>query len=208
MATVFQRRYARRPESVSRTEQIIGLLILLLTAGIVALFVVQVATERGPLFAVDEGAFAEEIPSPDALPAEFAFPDPGMAGWRAPERVEQFTAENLYLKINGRDAVYHKFGVIKLTFGRYTYDGDSNRAVDVYWYDMGSPANAHGVYEFEAAPHATSVSVGDAAYQVGGAVFFRRGASYVQGLPSRLDDEDAQAALAIARSLAAYIGQQ
>ena len=208
MATLFQRQYARRPEAVSRTEQVIGLLILLLTAGLVAVFIAQVATEQGQLFAVDEEAYAAEIPSHISLPAEFTLPDPGMAGWRPPERVERFTAENLYLKINGRDEVYHKFGVIKLTFGRYTCDGDSGRAVDVYWYDLGSPANARGVYEFEAAPGVTPVSVGDAAYQVGGAVFFHLGADYVQVLPSRLDDEDAQVALAIARTLAAHIGEQ
>jgi hypothetical protein len=203
---LFARRYARKPEAVSRTEKLLGAFILLLAAGIIAAFAATVASDRDYLFDVDDGAYAGLDQTRAARSTENLFPAPGLAGWQAPTRVERFSADDLYVKIDGRAEAYLKFHVVGLTFGTYVFAGDAARTVDVYWYDMGAPANALGMYESEEAPGATPVAIGRRAYQVGGAVFFCKGSSYVQVLPSRLDD--GPISLKIAEHLAERIEQE
>ncbi len=215
MRTFFARRYMRRIELVGNTEKVLGILILLLVAAIVVAFVLQVGTNRDYLFNVDQEAYAPAAPEPADAEAEAArrstgegenpFPDPGLEDWRPPSRVDRFTADNLYVKIDGRAEAYLRFHVVGLTFGMYRHEGNGERTVDVYWYDMGTPANALGMYRAEEPPDATPVAIGHAAYQVGGAVFFCKGASYVQVFPRRTDRADAQVSLTIAERLAAQI---
>jgi hypothetical protein len=119
--------------------------------------------------------------------------------------VERFTADNLYVKIDGRADAYLRFGVVGLTFGRYTRESDPERTVDVYWYELGNADSALKMYQSERPPDATPAMVGQAGYQVGGAVFFCQGASYVQVLASGASEAETQAALAIATRLAERI---
>ncbi|MEE9293708.1 MAG: DUF6599 family protein [Phycisphaerae bacterium] len=138
----------------------------------------------------------------DAGRAENLFPEPGVRRWRVPRNVSRYTPDNLYVKINGRAGAYLQFHVVGLTFGTYYHQRDPERTIDVYWYDMGEPENALGIYGSEAAHEATPVPIGRDGYQVGGAVFFWKGASYVQVLPVTLDQADGQVARAIAERLA------
>lgn len=197
MPTFLGRRYARPPEAVGTTEKVAGAFILLLLAGIIVAFGVHVATNRDYLFAVDE--------RDEAQPEEPAsvFPQPGIDGWRSPAKVERFGADDLYIKIDGRADAYLGFHVVGLAFGTYVSASDPGQMVDVYWYDMGAPANAEAVYRSEEAPGAAVAPLGSAGYQVGGAVFFWKGSSYVQVLPS--DPSLADVALKIAEQLAARI---
>ncbi len=218
MRTFFARRYMRRIEQVGNTEKVLGIVILLLAAAIVVAFVLQVATDRDYLFSVDEQAYAPAAPEPaDAEPEaarrstgqeENPFPDPRLEDWRPPLRVDRFTADNLYVKIDGRAEAYLRFHVVGLTFGTYWHEGDGERTVDVYWYDMGTPENALEMYRSEQPPDGTTIPIGRAGYQVGGAVFFCKASSYVQVLPSRPDDAAAEGALRIAQRLAERIEQK
>ena len=211
------RRYARPAEQVSGTEMILGVSILFLTGGIVTAFVYEVAADRrAPLQAAEDS----EAPLPNAQSgmgpsgatkssiAEPSFPDPGVPGWRSPQRISRYSRENLYVKIDGRAPVYLDSGVVALTFGAYSYGGDPRRTVDVYWYDMGESANASAVYRAEAPPDATRVAIGDEGYEVGGAVFFRKGAGYVQVLPGDPGDGDGLAARAIAQRFADWLARR
>ena len=193
MPSVFGRRYYRGLEALSRTEVALGLFILLLVAGIVAGFVVQTVTSRRELVGVD--------PAACAVPQESPFPEPGADGWRAPKKADRFSADNLYVKIDGRADMYLQFNVVGLTFGTYYHETDAERAIDVYWYDMGEAVNAFGIYQAEAPPDVAPAAVGRQGYQVGGAVFFWQGASYVQVLPTGSEPGDARAALEIARQI-------
>jgi hypothetical protein len=199
MPTFLGRRYARPPEAVGATEKAIGAFVLVLVVGILAVFGVQVATNQDYLFTVDESN-AAQAEQPAA-----AFPALGVEGWRSPAEVERFGADDLYVKIDGRADALLRFHVVGLTFGTYTYNRDPAQSVDVYWYEMGAPANAEAAYRSEAAPSATPVTCGAAGYQVGGAVFFWKGASYVQVLPSQPDEAGGRAALKIAEQLAERI---
>jgi hypothetical protein len=180
----------RRIEEISSTEVVLGVLLLVLLGGIVAAFAIQVATNEDYLFNVNDQAF----------------PNIDLEGWRAPRQVDRFTADNLYVKIDGRADVFLQFHVVGLTFGTYYHTSDPERTVDVYWYDMGEPVNAYGVYRTEASPEAEPVAIGREGYQTGGAVFFCQGASYVQVLPTRDDPADARVARGIAQRLAEQVG--
>lgn len=202
MPTFFARLYMRRIEEVSSTEKVLGVFILLLLAGLVVLFAVQVATNEDYLFEVyvpAEGARG------DGAGAQEPFPDPGVEEWRAPSKVSHFTPDNLYLKIDGRADAYLQFHVVGLTFGTYYHQTDGDRTVDVYWYDMGNPHNALGMYRSEAPHDAAKVAIGREGYRAGGAVFFWKGASYVQVLPTRLDQGDSHVSMRIAERLSGRI---
>ena len=212
------RRYARPAEQVSGTEMVLGLSILFLTGGIVTAFVYEVAADRrDPSQAAAEDS---EAPLPNAQSglgpsgatkssiAVSPFPDPGVPGWRSPQRISRYSRENLYVKIDGRAEFYLQSGMVSLTFGAYSSVDDSRRTVDVYWYDMGEPANASAVYRAEAPPDATRVGIGDEGYEVGGAVFFRKGAGYVQVLPGDPVDADGLVARAIAQRFADWHARQ
>ena len=201
MPTFFARRYLRRPEAVGRTEQVAGLVILLLAIGIVGGFVWHVSTARAPATESDV-----QLPVPAVATPSNPFPGVDVPGWQAPVHVERFAPDELYQKIDGRADAYRQLGVVGLTFGTYTRSDDPARVVDVYWYDMGAPEQALAAFRAEQPPDAPAVAVGQAAYQVGGAVMFCQGAAYVQVMSSRPDDADAPVVRAIATRLAAQIG--
>jgi len=208
MPTFFARRYSRKLEAVTRTEKALGILILLLVAGIVAALAIQVTTNRDYLFEVSDAEDAQSSPmAQDTAPLEpqNPFPDPELKDWRRPRRTDRFTADDLYVKIDGQAEAYLQFHVVGLTFGTYEHKSDPDSAVDVYWYDMGEPANAQAMYHSEEAPGAVPVAIGREGYQAGGAVFFWKGPSYVQLLPTGLDESHSRAALKIAQCLAERI---
>jgi hypothetical protein len=202
-------------KQVGTTERTIGVLILLCTCGIGAAFVVQVVTNEDYLFNVDEGAYAgtderaaiagTATSTPDSRTTSSPFPDSGLEDWLSPRQVAHYSPAELYKKIDGRAPAYLERGCVGLTFGRYKHRGDPARTLDVYWYDMGEPENAVGMYRAEAAPGAESAAIGNEAYQIGGAVYFWKGANYVQMLPAGLDPDDAEAARAVARRIAEAI---
>jgi len=143
---------------------------------------------------------ATSAPAADAGPT---FPDIDIAGWKPPQKLSHFTPETLYEKINGRADAYLQYKVSAMLFGTYFHSSDPSRTIDVYWYDMGESVNAFGIYQLEAPPTPNTVSIGDAAYETGGAVFFRKGGSYVQVLPTSSGQAaDADVAMAIAGRIA------
>ena len=202
MATFFARRYMRRPEAVGNVERSLGAIIVLLLAVVMTIYVRQVITDKHYLFEVDAAAYTD---TQEPVASSNPFPQPGAADWRAPREVSRFTPETLYQKIDGRADAYLQFHALGLTFGTYHNQSAPDGLIDVYWYDMGEPLNAFGIYRAEASPEAAVVSIGNDGYSTGGAVFFWKGSCYVQVLPTRFDDSDAPVALAIAERLAALI---
>lgn len=215
MPTLFARRYMRKVKHVGPIEKVLGVLIVLLLAGILVAFVIHAVTNQDYLFNVDETAYAPSAPEATSAEPETAtastnesagpFPDPGLESWRAPKQVDRFDPDNLYIEIDGQAPAYVEFGFVELMRGTYDYEGDAERMVDVYVYDMGAPDNALRMYSVEEPAEKTLVGIGTAGYQVGGAVFFCQGSYYVQVMPSTLDDADARAALQIAELVAAQI---
>ena len=133
------------------------------------------------------------------------FPDAGIEGWQRPAQVSRFTPETLYQKIDGRADLYVQYRVVGLTFGAYAGTNDPDHAIDVYWYDMGEPQNALGIYRAESPEQPAAAGIGQQSYAAEGAVFFIKAGSYVQVLPAFPDAGDAAAALEIARRIAPLI---
>lgn len=203
MPGFFSRRYIRGLDALGPVEKTLAIAFPLLVLGVVALYIGQTWSNRDYLFiASDE----RESPPVDAPPAPTAeanpFPDPGSPGWNVPRQVSRFTPDNLYEKINGRVTLYLQYRVAGLTFGAYQHESDDSRTIDVYWYDMAQPENALGIYRAEAPEDATTLVLGQQAYTAGGAVFFIKSGSYVQVLPTTLEEADGLAALEIARRIA------
>jgi hypothetical protein len=209
MPTIFARRYRR--SNVGALEKFLGLLILAALVALVAAFVRQffnapphrvAQASHETAGAADSSALAKTAGADEAATAgPNPFPDPALADWKAPAQASHYTPDNLYIKIDGRADLYLAYHVTALTFGAYPYASDKQRTIDVYWYDMGQPENALGIYRSEAPPDATAVAVGRQGYQGGGAVFFVKGSSYVQVMPSGPDESDGVAALEIARKI-------
>lgn len=214
VATFFARRYRRT--RVGGLEKALGACFLLLTAGIVLAFVSQFSSPASRL-AVAEMAGEDAVeavaaagPAGETAVVELPspFPPDAPVDWRAPKRVSRFVPANLYIKIDGRADIYLQFRVVSLVFGSYAHASDGKRTIDVYWYDMGQPENAQGIYRAEAPPDADKVDIGREGYQAGGAVFFFKGSSYVQVLPSSADAADGEAAAAIASGIAGLIADE
>ena len=126
--------------------------------------------------------------------------------WHRVGPVEHYAADDMYLKIDGAADAYLRFNARGLTFATYARDDRADQVVEVYWYQMTSPADARAAYESERPADATAVAVGDRGYRAGGTVFFCRGTSYVRLIPMRSDETDAPAILNMARALAERIG--
>jgi hypothetical protein len=211
MPALFARRYRRT--YVGSLEKLLGVLILVALAGLIAAFVGQFVSGPRPRpvaqVTPETIAWANAPASPQTADADTAgpnpFPEPGVAEWKAPTQASHYTPDNLYIKIDGRADLYLQYHVAAMTFGAYVHSKDQQRTIDVYWYDMTQPENAVGIYRTEAPPDATAVPVGRQAYQGGGAVFFVKGTCYVQVLPTGPDESDGAAALAIAGKIAELI---
>lgn len=101
--------------------------------------------------------------------------------WRQTGPVEQFTSETLYEKINGRAEQYRAFNVEGLEFVGFD---DGSRFVDVFVYDMGTPAQAYGIYSVERNEGMPPVDLGREGYRVESSLFYVKGRYYVQVIAS------------------------
>ncbi|HPM23941.1 MAG TPA: hypothetical protein PLP66_08535 [Phycisphaerae bacterium] len=202
MSTLFGRRYARPAAAISRTEKTVGVVILVLVVGLVATFITDVTRRSAPRL---QASTMSDAQARKTVADSHAFPALDLADWRSPTGIERFSADELYVKIDGQAEAYLSLGVVGLNFGTYSRRDDDTRTIDVYWYDMGSPESAGRVFQQDQPPDRTVVSIGDAAYVSAGAAFFRVGRHYVQVLPAQ--SADAEVAHQIAERLAASIAQ-
>lgn len=214
---------------ISRTETIISCLLLLLIVGIgVGIYVKGQIYDPG-LFSLNPHAISRNRPAEvlpnllvsseeskssaatDAGPAPSAAPVTpppsdlleglAPAGWKAMGAVAQFTAANLFEKIDGRAEQYLDYNFVRLTCGSLVSEEDKNQFIDIYLFDMGKPAQAFGVFSVERAEGVPAVALGREGYRSAASYFFWKGRYYVQVLPSDKGTKLAQVGLEVARSL-------
>jgi hypothetical protein len=127
------------------------------------------------LFAEVAAAGAGKTSAPaTALPTGLTGP-----GWHEGTR-SRFDATNLYEKIDGRADFFLSRGFRSLTFSSLA--GEGSAAVDIEFYDMGSPDSALGV--FAAEKPAEAKTEGGSWYRARNALFLARGPYYVRVLGS------------------------
>ncbi len=111
---------------------------------------------------------------------------------------ERYDAETLHEKINGRAETYISFGCAGLYVRSFSRPGAGS--VDLFIFDMTTPAGAFGIFALERDPAAAPLDFTADGYADGPASFLRLARYYIQLLPA---DETPSAD--IARALAAAI---
>jgi hypothetical protein len=102
--------------------------------------------------------------------------------FRLADTIQVYDKENLYIKIDGHDVAFFRFGFVSLTFASYA--GGDNAIIDVYAYRLNRRENALGVYAAERSETRENLARAEAAYLSGGAMFLCRGPWYIQIIPS------------------------
>lgn len=215
MPRLVSRQYRRPIAQVGRTEKAVGAVLLLLTFGLLGAFVSHtfVAGERQSPLANRPLAPPTSATDPvlneahrAGVAASPTWSRIAVSGWQAPEKVSRYTRENLYVKIDGQAPAYINAGFVSLLCGTFTSKSQPHSTIDVYCYDMGDAAHATAIYGSEAPPAMTTIGIGDEAYFVSGAVFFRRDRFYVQVLASGASESEVDAVQHISRRLDEWIG--
>ncbi|MFQ6048268.1 MAG: DUF6599 family protein, partial [Phycisphaerae bacterium] len=145
-------------------------------------------------------AATTEVPAGHAL-----LPVVGQPRWRPPAQIRVFGPANLYEKIDGRAALYHSFGFVRLTFATYRHASRPQLYVDCYLYDMGQPENAFGIFKAEQPDQAEPAEVGRQGYRAASSIFFWKGSYYVQLLTAGTERAYERFVPALAEAIAARI---
>lgn len=140
--------------------------------------------------AADRQSFAEIVAS--ALPE----------GWTLAGRVEQFTPQSLYEKIDGRAELFLSYDVVGLTFASFESPRAPDVFIDVYVYEMGSATDAFGVFSVERSPDESSVDIGRAGCRSDADLYIWKGRFYLKVMASETGDALARTSEAVARKLA------
>ncbi len=189
---------------VSAIERRLSYLLLALLPVIAAAIYLKGQRYDPAVFALDEAALEEPASGAASrgLPRDgLAFEAPA-AGWRADGAVETITAATLYEKIDGRADEYLKHGARGLQFVSFTND---RQFVDVFVYDMGTPAQAAALLALERPPQPASLELADEAYRADASAFFRSDRYYVQVVASESGSDLEDIGLTLAKRVAAAI---
>ncbi len=152
------------------------------------------------IFALDESL----LEGPAAARAAWGLPPsvlalaPPAAGWHPDGQAETFAADALFQKIDGRADEYLTHGARGLQFVSFT---DDRLFVDVFAYDMTTPAQAAAMLAAERPPQPAPLALGDEGYRAEASCFFRRDRYYVQVIASDSGAPSADASLNLAQQI-------
>jgi len=122
-------------------------------------------------------------------------------GWKTMGKVEQFTADSLYEKIDGRAEQYLDYKCVRLICTTLVNEQDSKQFIDVSVFDMGRPVQAFGVFSVERTEGLPAFALGREGYRSEASYFFWKGRYYVQIIPSDRGAVLAKASLDVAKTL-------
>lgn len=163
---------------------------------------VEEAVENVVEDASGEGGGSPEASGPavgEALKDVLADVEPD--GWKRPGEVEQYTVDDLYVKINGRSELYMSYNVDTLTFETLVSESDNSKFIDVYVYDMQAPTGAFGVFSVERGLGVDELDVGREGYIDGASIFFWKGRYYVCVVPTEHDESIKEATTTVAKQI-------
>jgi hypothetical protein len=125
-----------------------------------------------------------------------------VAGWQAGEEDETYDRDTLYGYMNGGAEVFLAFDFREVFVRRYGRDGADDIVLDVY--DMGSPAEAFGLFSCDREDPAAGIGQ-DSEFGFGMLRFWRN--RFFVTIMTHAEDESADAAiLALGRAVAAELG--
>ena len=156
-----------------RVQTLISAAALLVLAGIAAAILVgKFAHPKTAEDSADVGvdALAEAMASVEHLPDLLS--DAG--------QVERYTAENLFIPINGKAESYISKGFVALGVQEF-HVGDGPDAVVTLWvYDMAEAANAFAAFSTQRRSDAVDLDLAEHAYASSGSVYLAYGRYYVE----------------------------
>jgi hypothetical protein len=126
---------------------------------------------------------------------------PAVQGWTLAAAAENYAPENLYLYIDGASELYISYGFNGLVTRKYEKPGLPEIVVD--FFDMGSPANAFGI--FAHSQERPDREIGQDSEYLDGLLRFWKGRYYVSLQCSPETPESRAAVLELGRRLAAQI---
>jgi len=122
-------------------------------------------------------------------------------GWKLYEGIQEYKAENLWEKINGNAELFLSYNVNKLTYASLVRTSDTGQYIDLFLYDMNSPANAFGVFSVERFSEEPPLDLGREAYRSDASYFIWQDRYYIQILASESTDELRQIGMNLAQEI-------
>ena len=102
------------------------------------------------------------------------------AGFETLSKIEVYSSENLYEKINGKAPLYTESGFEKLFTQRLVSKNDETLLMELYVYDMGTVKNAFSVYSTQRRPEAETLPAFAFAYRTSNALYLAHGKYYIE----------------------------
>ncbi len=126
-------------------------------------------------------------------------------GWAIYDQVGQFTADNLYERINGRAELYLAYDVISLTTATFEDKTDIGRFVELSVFDMGNPTNAFGIFSVERFQGDPPLDLGRMSYRSDSNAYIWKGKYYITIVVSDSTEEFEQMSLDLASKVTAAL---
>jgi hypothetical protein len=126
-------------------------------------------------------------------------------GWVIYDQVAQFTADNLYERINGRAELYLSYDVVSLTTATFEDKTDIGRFVELSVYDMGNSTNAFGIFSVERFQGDPPLDLGRISYRSESNVYVWKGKYYITVVVSESTEEFEQISLDLASKVTAAL---
>ena len=139
-------------------------------------------------------------------PIENLFPDRGFSeGWAMEGGIKRYTAENLYVYINGEAELYMPYGFEVLGTALYTKHGSPEVALTADVYRMGSLLDAFGIYAYYRDPDADDARTGSEGFIDESQVMFYKDRYFVRISASGSGNPGRAVLAACAKAFAAMI---
>ena len=126
-------------------------------------------------------------------------------GWNLFDKVNLFTADNLYERINGRAELYLSYDVTELTIATFEKIADIGEFIELSIFDMGNPTNAFGIFSVERFQGETPLDLGRISYSSGSNVYIWKGKYYITIVASDTTEELRLISLDMARKVTASL---
>jgi hypothetical protein len=194
---------ARRKAKAGAAQQLTGYSIMAVLALItVGLLVVQyrfnpavIVAQRAPLFKGRLQAAAARSPAATAALL------PEVSGFTPQAPIESFGPDNLSDKIDGKAELYLPAGFKEMSCRSFGVATAGGAHVEVFLYDMGSPANAYAVFSGQRRPGSPSLPLTANAYATSNALFFTQGGFYVELVADRASEAVQSSLMSYAKAL-------
>jgi len=186
-----------RARSVESAVSICLIAIFILIA--IALFLKQSDTDMSR-FGIDSTA----VGLPSQLPEADKQDEPALAslvpqGFNTLSKLEVYTPDNLYEKIDGKAPLYIEAGFVKLLTQRFISEADQDMWIELFVYDMTTTRNAFSVYSVQKRADVQTLSLENPShhYRTANGLYFVHGKYYVELIGSSESAELSDATAAV-----------